>query len=601
MQRKNKRQKYRIVFFYLFIIIHAEQQEYRLYDVLLTFFQSQWLHYKKKKTNFQRKKEKIMNHLTKASTVITNSDSSTTNDDQTPSIVNSEKMLLLNGNISQEPTTPCVLNTPNTCTKNSTFFYEIPSTVHTSTSTDTQSPTVSVLTQSLGQPPPSSLSDSSSSIDILPSHQNSSNQLLTSSSSVSSSIPSIVVTSSSTLSNVVDVSSTSSSSSNIYDDRKMQLPRSLINENKPFPLNLQLKKSIPHITTSPPSSSSKTLIENSNLSDTNNKNDHDVASVNDQIHTLLTSNPVVTDYSINPSNSTTSVSNSLTVPSSTSTNETTMNYVDQSHYVPYGTHQAPPSYHEAVVKPPTSINNFMPTLNLNGTGLSYGKTTGTNDWTTTSTTTFNIQTPLISSCVKNEPQDYPTTTANGQAMQFAKPKNYPNRPSKTPLHERPFPCPIEHCPRRFSRSDELTRHIRIHTGDKPFQCKICARAFSRSDHLTTHIRTHTGEKPFSCDTCGRRFARSDERKRHGKVHQKTRNTNLIHHPLTKSPQHFNSLTILSNSLIPSMNEDDRTHDDMPDDIDDSSSQHSANDLSEQQQHQQFLCQPHPIHLSAHWG
>jgi uncharacterized Zn-finger protein len=36
------------------------------------------------------------------------------------------------------------------------------------------------------------------------------------------------------------------------------------------------------------------------------------------------------------------------------------------------------------------------------------------------------------------------------------------------------------------------RHIRIHTGDKPFQCKICARAFSRSDHLTTHIRTHTG-------------------------------------------------------------------------------------------------------------
>ena len=40
----------------------------------------------------------------------------------------------------------------------------------------------------------------------------------------------------------------------------------------------------------------------------------------------------------------------------------------------------------------------------------------------------------------------------------------------------------------------LFRHIRIHTGDKPFQCKICARAFSRSDHLTTHIRTHTGGK-----------------------------------------------------------------------------------------------------------
>ena len=99
-----------------------------------------------------------------------------------------------------------------------------------------------------------------------------------------------------------------------------------------------------------------------------------------------------------------------------------------------------------------------------------------------------------------------------------KQRKYPNRPSKTPPHQRPYACPVETCDRRFSRSDELTRHIRIHTGQKPFQCRICMRNFSRSDHLTTHIRTHTGEKPFACDTCGRRFARSDERKRHSKIH-----------------------------------------------------------------------------------
>lgn len=101
-----------------------------------------------------------------------------------------------------------------------------------------------------------------------------------------------------------------------------------------------------------------------------------------------------------------------------------------------------------------------------------------------------------------------------------KQRKYPNRPSKTPPHERPYACPVDMCDRRFSRSDELTRHIRIHTGQKPFQCRICLRAFSRSDHLTTHIRTHTGEKPFSCDVCGRKFARSDEKKRHSKVHLK---------------------------------------------------------------------------------
>ncbi|CAL8363573.1 unnamed protein product [Lota lota] len=96
---------------------------------------------------------------------------------------------------------------------------------------------------------------------------------------------------------------------------------------------------------------------------------------------------------------------------------------------------------------------------------------------------------------------------------------------KTPS-ERPYACPADGCERRFSRSDELTRHVRVHTGHKPFQCRICMRSFSRSDHLTTHIRTHTGEKPFACTHCGRKFARSDECKRHGKIHLRQRDRKL---------------------------------------------------------------------------
>lgn len=106
----------------------------------------------------------------------------------------------------------------------------------------------------------------------------------------------------------------------------------------------------------------------------------------------------------------------------------------------------------------------------------------------------------------------------GASLLKAKRSNPTEGRSRTPPSERPYACPVETCPRRFSRSDELTRHMRTHTGQKPFQCRICMRNFSRSDHLTTHIRTHTGEKPFACETCGRRFARSDERRRHMKIH-----------------------------------------------------------------------------------
>ncbi|KAL6480840.1 hypothetical protein MHYP_G00118730 [Metynnis hypsauchen] len=91
--------------------------------------------------------------------------------------------------------------------------------------------------------------------------------------------------------------------------------------------------------------------------------------------------------------------------------------------------------------------------------------------------------------------------------------------------EKPYQCDFTDCGRRFSRSDQLKRHQRRHTGVKPFQCETCQRKFSRSDHLKTHTRTHTGktsEKPFNCrwPNCQKKFARSDELVRHHNMHQR---------------------------------------------------------------------------------
>uniref|UniRef100_A0A914CN27 C2H2-type domain-containing protein n=1 Tax=Acrobeloides nanus TaxID=290746 RepID=A0A914CN27_9BILA len=79
-----------------------------------------------------------------------------------------------------------------------------------------------------------------------------------------------------------------------------------------------------------------------------------------------------------------------------------------------------------------------------------------------------------------------------------------------------YTCKI--CNNSFKKSTHLSRHVRTHTGDKPFQCKYCPKAFARSDNLLVHERIHTGDKPFSCEICGRLFNTRSDRNRHISIH-----------------------------------------------------------------------------------
>ena len=88
--------------------------------------------------------------------------------------------------------------------------------------------------------------------------------------------------------------------------------------------------------------------------------------------------------------------------------------------------------------------------------------------------------------------------------------------------KKPFLCQI--CNKSFNEKGNLKTHLRFHSELRPFQCPLCLKNYKTNGHLKDHIEIqHNKIKKYVCNTCNKKFGRISTLKAHIRTHTGEKN------------------------------------------------------------------------------
>ncbi|XP_073827942.1 zinc finger protein pebbled [Musca autumnalis] len=110
-----------------------------------------------------------------------------------------------------------------------------------------------------------------------------------------------------------------------------------------------------------------------------------------------------------------------------------------------------------------------------------------------------------------------------------------------PGEDMKYVCPI--CDVVSATPHQFTNHIRCHNytsgNTENFTCRICSKVLSSASSLDRHVLVHTGERPFNCKYCHLTFTTNGNMHRHMRTHKQHQHT---HHRRNSNGTKFNSKT-----------------------------------------------------------